>query len=676
MFKKLIYSVFILLVLSLVGTNPAFGVVIWEGNISSGNDSVEDQLSRGMYMGSSDLEFPDDGGLQVIGLRFLNVGVPAGVTVTNAYIEFTTDPDTSGTEATNLIIDGELSPDAPPFTSVDFNVSSRSGTSAKAAWSPEPWPTAGEKHQTVDISPVINEIISQAGWKLGNAMALMIRDDPDNPSKTNRTAASNTTTLLHVEFSSKFAYGPTPADGAYHSDTWASIAWTPGETAVSNDIYFSDSLTDVMDGTPGTPGFRGNQATADYVIGFPGFPYPDGLVPGTTYYWRIDGIEADGTTIYRGFIWSFMIPPKTAYDPDPADGADFVDPDAEFSWTPGFGAKLHNVYMGTSFDDVNNAAGAMPLASASYSPGTLESEKVYYWRVDEFDPPFTHKGDIWSFTTPGAVGNPQPANGAVDVQMTATLNWTAADNAASHELYFGADGEAVKNATTASPEYIGPKALGAESYDPGGLAWHSSYAWRVDEVYPTETIKGLVWSFTTADFILVDDFESYNDIDPPDAASKRIFDIWIDGFGTTTNGALVGNDLPPYAEQTIVHGGAQSMPYFYDNAGKTSEATLTLVYPRDWTAEGVTKLSLWFRGSSANAADRLFVAAGGTAVVYHDDASATQLTGWNEWAIDLSAFGVDLTNVTSITIGVGTKNAPAPAGGAGTMYIDDIRLVR
>jgi len=230
-------------------------------------------------------------------------------------------------------------------------------------------------------------------------------------------------------------------------------------------------------------------------------------------------------------------------------------------------------------------------------------------------------------------------------------------------LYFGTDTYAVKNATTASPEYVGPKALGDESFDPGGLEWDSSYAWRVDEVYPTETVKGIAWSFTTADFILVDDFESYNDVDPPDPNSNRIFDIWIDGFGTTTNGALVGNDLPPYAEQTTVHGGVQSMPYLYDNANRTSEATLTLVYPRDWTEERVTKLSLWFRGNSSNAADRMFVALNSTATAYHDEPAATRLPGWNEWVIDLAAFGVDLTDVNSITIGVGTKNAPAPAGG-------------
>jgi len=470
------------------------------------------------------------------------------------------------------------------------------------------------------------------------------------------------------------ARGPNPVDGAMVEATWVTLSWRPGDFAVSHDVYMGDNFDDVDNGTGDT--FRGNQASTMLIVGFAGFAYPDGLVPGTTYYWRIDEVnDTEPNSPWKGDIWSFSIPPKTAYSPDPADGAEFVELDATFTWTGGFGAKLHTVYMGTNFDEVNDAAGGAPLGSTSYDPGTLESEKVYYWRVDEFDPPFTHKGDVWGFTTPGAVGNPQPANGAADVQMIETLSWTAADNATSHELYFGTDAEAVKNATTASPEYIGPRALGAESYDPGGLTWDSSYAWRVDEVYPAETIKGLVWSFATADFILVDDFESYNDVDPPDPNSNRIFDIWIDGFGTATNGALVGNDLPPYAEQSIVHGGAQSMPYLYDNNLKTSEATLTLVYPKDWTAEGVTKLSLWFRGASANAADRMFVALNGNAVVYHDDASATQITGWNEWVVDLAAFGVDLTNVNTITVGIGTQNSPA-AGGTGTMYFDDIRLIR
>jgi len=455
---------------------------------------------------------------------------------------------------------------------------------------------------------------------------------------------------------SPIAFSPDPRDGTIIEQTWGTLSWMPGDFAVSHDVYFGDTFDDVNNGTGDA--FRGNQIDTHFVVGFPGFPYPEGLVPGTTYYWRIDEVnEAEPNSPWKGNIWSFSIPPKTAHNPDPADGAEFVDPNATFSWTGGFGAKLHTVYMGTGFD------------------GPLELEKVYYWRVDEFDAVDTYKGDVWSFATPGAVGNPQPANGAADVQMNATLSWTPAETAASHELYFGTDKDAVKNATTASPEYIGPRALGSESYDPGKLAWDAAYYWRVDEVYPAETIRGLIWGFATADFILVDDFESYNDIDPPDPNSDRVFDKWIDGFGTTDNGALVGNDLLPYAEQTIVHGGVQSMPYFYDNNLKTSEATLTLVYPRDWTEEGVAKLSLWFCGASGNAADRMFAALG-NAIVYHDDASVTQITGWNEWVIDLTRFaGVDLTNVNTITIGFGTKGSPA-TGGTGTVYFDDIRLVR
>jgi hypothetical protein len=72
----------------------------------------------------------------------------------------------------------------------------------------------------------------------------------------------------------------------------------------------------------------------------------------------------------------------------------------------------------------------------------------------------------------------------------------------------------------------------------------------------------------------------------------------------------------------------------------------------------------------------MYIALNGTAVVYHDDPAATQFSKWTEWVIDLVAFGVDLTNVNTITIGIGTKDVPAPGGGTGTVYVDDIRLIR
>jgi hypothetical protein len=106
--------------------------------------------------------------------------------------------------------------------------------------------------------------------------------------------------------------------------------------------------------------------------------------------------------------------------------------------------------------------------------------------------------------------------------------------------------------------------------------------------------------------------------------------------------------------------------------------TLTGV-ARDWTREGVANLSLWFRGATTNAADRMYVALNGTAVVYHDNPSATQRGGWTPWIIPLQTFadlGVKLTDVTSITIGFGTRSNTTTAGGTGKMYIDDIRLYR
>jgi len=477
-----------------------------------------------------------------------------------------------------------------------------------------------------------------------------------------------------------YAMGPAPADGALYEDTWVSLSWTAGDLAVSHDVYMGDNFEDVDAGTVET--FRGNQTATFYVAGFPGFAYPDGLVPGTTYYWRIDEVnDAEPNSPWKGPVWSFSVPPKTAYNPDPADGGEGVALNATLYWTPGFGTKLHTIYFGESFDEVDNATVGIPQGKASYSPGALELAKTYYWRVDEFDGLGTYKGDVWSFTTQGAVGNPNPANGAVDVAATSILTWNPGALAASHEVYFGIDLDTVENATKSSSEYKGTRALGDESYDPGTLSLDTTYYWRIDEVnntHPDSPWTGNVWSFTTGNYLVVDNFESYNDMDPPDPASNRIFDNWIDGFGTTNNGALVGNDLPPYAEQTIVHSGIQSMPYNYDNNLKTSEATLTLTDQRDWTTQGVNQLSLWYRGAAGNAAEKMYVAVNGNAVVYNDDPAAAQEANWTQWLIDLQAFadqGVNLAGVNTLTIGFGTKNSPA-AGGTGTVYFDDISLYR
>jgi len=205
---------------------------------------------------------------------------------------------------------------------------------------------------------------------------------------------------------------------------------------------------------------------------------------------------------------------------------------------------------------------------------------------------------------------PNPANGAIDVKQTLILKWAAGDQAVSHQVYFGTDEEAVRIADTGSPEYIGTRELGSESYDPGKLQWDTTYYWRVDEVNdanPESPWVGGVWSFTTANFLVVDDFEDY------DVGNNEIWWAWKDGLGYVAHGdepaypgngtgSAVGDETTPsYTEETIVHGGAQSMPYFYDNSGTAnySEAERTFSPAQDWTREGMKVLSLWFRGYPA-----------------------------------------------------------------------------
>jgi len=416
-----------------------------------------------------------------------------------------------------------------------------------------------------------------------------------------------------------YAMSPDPPIGGLHLENWVTISWRAGDFAVSHDVYIGDNFDDVNEATRDSELFRINQDLTFYIAGFPGYPYPDGLVPGTTYYWRIDEVnEAEPNTeeisVWKGEIWSFSIPSKTAYNPVPADGAEFVDLDVQLTWTTGLGAKLNFIVFGDDFDEVSNAPAGVPSGPARYSPGPLELAKTYYWRVDESDGLQTYKGQVWSFTTAGAVSGPNPANGAVNVNPAQILTWNAGAVAASHEVYFGTDADAVKNATTGSPEYKGPKALGEEGFDPGKLLLETTYYWRIDEVNgtnPNSPWAGNVWSFTTGDFLVIDDFEDYN------ADDKQVWFFWHDGLGYGApgsadyyagngTGSAVGYETGwSIMEASIVHGGAYSIPFSYDNDkqgfAKYSEAEHTLTDQRDWTEEGVAELSLWFRGYPASA---------------------------------------------------------------------------
>jgi hypothetical protein len=206
---------------------------------------------------------------------------------------------------------------------------------------------------------------------------------------------------------------------------------------------------------------------------------------------------------------------------------------------------------------------------------------------------------------------------------------------------------------------------------------NSTYYWRVDEVNDVETPttwQGEIWSFSTQEYLDVDDFESYNDLDPNDPNSNRIFNTWVDGWDNQEiNGSTIGYMDAPFTEQIIVYSGNQSAPIFYDNSFKFSEADLPLSPAQDWTEHGVKVLLLYFHGAPSNTVEQMYVKVNGTKVVYDGDPLDIIKPIWKQWSIELASFDVDLQNVTELSIGFGDE-ANIAAGGPGVVFIDEIVL--
>ena len=201
---------------------------------------------------------------------------------------------------------------------------------------------------------------------------------------------------------------------------------------------------------------------------------------------------------------------------------------------------------------------------------------------------------------------PSPANNITEVALNSQFTWTVGDTAASHNVYFGRVFDDVNDATVDDPHGVLVSSNQAEaSYDPGMLEFLQTYYWRVDEVEDDGVTvhRGTVWSFTTRNFQVIEDFESY------DNDTHLIFDSWIDGYFDEENGLITSYDAETvdaggaYVETENIHGGLQAMPMFYDTDHKFCEAYLPLTEGlQDWTNE-VEELSLWFKGYSALTGD-------------------------------------------------------------------------
>jgi hypothetical protein len=284
--------------------------------------------------------------------------------------------------------------------------------------------------------------------------------------------------------------------------------------------------------------------------------------------------------------------------------------------------------------------------------------------------------------SPPQASMPEPVNGATDVSLDPNLSWRIGYNAARHDVYFGTNANDINDVNSANlADYpnVTYENLSANSFSPGTLDMNTTYYWRVDEVndaHPDMLWKGDVWSFTTLNFFVVEDFEDYNDYEP-----HTVWDTWIDGYGDPANGSTAGYPNPDfvagqhYLEDVIVHSGNWSMPFFYDNSVGLSEVTRTL--NADWTVDDVVTLTLFYYGDPNNTPQPMYVVID-DAIFTNDDINAALVTEWTRWDISLQLLadqGVNLSNVGSMTIGFGNKANPTPDG-SGHVFIDDIRLYR
>ena len=316
-------------------------------------------------------------------------------------------------------------------------------------------------------------------------------------------------------------------------------------------------------------------------------------------------------------------------------------------------------------------------AGSRFFGGLIDDVKLYKRALSQQEIQAMMVGDT------SKASNPVPADSTkTDIENIGSLTWVKGSAASQHDVYFSTDmfDVTIVDATDTTGVYRGRQA--AASFTPAeGYQWGQNYYWRIDEVNNDGTItKGDVWSLTVTDYLIVEDFEDYNDYPP-----NEIWSTWIDGYENPANGSTAGYPEPDfnigehYLETTIVHSGNQSFPLFYDNSAGISEVTKTLTSLRNWTIQDVTTLTLWYQGNQDNAAETMFIALNGNAVVINPDANAAKALDWVQWDIPLTEFsekGVNLSNVNSISLGFGNKANPTAGGGSGHVFFDDLRLYR
>ncbi len=517
---------------------------------------------------------------------------------------------------------------------------------------------------------------------------------------------------------------PSPADQATDVYRNAVLSWLAGKSAATHNVYFGTTFADVNTATVAKP-LGVLMSTGQTATTFD----PGRLVLGQTYYWRVDEVnKAPDFTVFKGSVWSFTVEPVSyaiagitatassvsaaATGPEKTidgSGLNALDqhsttleqmwlsaPEATKSawiqyafdklykldrmlvWNSnqtmepflGFGAKAVTIEYSadaSTWNKLGDFEFARATGLPTYTANTTvdfagaTAKFVRLTITSNWGGVVSQYGlsEVRFYQIPVVAGYPSPTSGTTGLAPHVALSWRPGREAGTNDIFLGTDAtNLTKVASTVSATYETDLALG------------QTYYWKVVEVNNAKTPsswEGPVWSFSTTRFLILDDFETYNDLE---GKGTRIYETWIDGYGTTTNGAQVGYLQAPFAETTIFFAGRQSMPFFYDNTSAKvtySEAVRTFDTAQDWTKYGCKGLSLYFFGDPNNTG-QLYVKINNTKVPYSGAASDLKIATWLPWTIDLASTGASLQKVTSLTVGV------EGAGAKGKLLFDSIGL--
>ena len=484
------------------------------------------------------------------------------------------------------------------------------------------------------------------------------------------------------------AVNPTP-DTTVNVNKAIPLSWLPGKSAKFHDVYFGTDRANVSDaGISDTTGiYRVRLSAASYSP-------PEGVELGKTYYWRIDEVEANGTTIHKGEVWSFTVTPYVLVDDMESYGA--VDAPGQprsriwYAWSDGYG------WTNPAPGNHGNGTGAMiDLASTPVNSGSQslrfdydndgsfvnifgESTKPYYSELKRtFDPPqdWAAHGvkalSLWFRGYPAYFGSfvEAPAGTYTMTAGGADIGGTSDQCHFAFKEVSGAS-RVVARVLSVSNTHTDAKAgvmirdsldadsAGAMVYiTPGGTI---ALGYR-DIAGASASVVGQVSGITAPQWVKVE------------RELGGIIRGYYSADGTTwtqigTSVATVTMNIPVYVGLALTsHNTSQKCVAQFSNVSFPD----TTVGPQ-WSDQDV--------GIISNLAEPMYVAIssgnGKTGIVYHDDPNATLINAWTEWNIELKKFsdqGVSLANVDKMFIGFGNKANPK-SGGTGTMYFDDIRL--